>query len=155
MLLNYGPLDCKEIQEVNPKRDQSWVFIGRTDAETEAPILWPPDMKCWLFGKDPESGKDWGQQEKGMTGDEMVGRHHWLNGHEFWWTPGVDDGQGGLVCCGSWGCKESDKTKQLNWMNQEAYDKKKGKSTFYSFIFYSKLFMFIVEKLEQWKIVMM
>ena len=151
MLLSYGvekiresPLDYKEIQPFHPKGDQSWVFIGRTDVEAETPVLWPPDAE-----------KDWGQQEKGMTGDEMVGRHHWLNGHEFWWTPGVDDGQGGLVCCGSWGCKESDKTKQLNWMNQEAYDKKKGKSTFYSFIFYSKLFMFIVEKLEQWKIVMM
>ena len=97
------------------KGDQSWVFIGRTNVEAETPILWPPDAKSWIIGKDLDSGKDWGQEEKGMTEDEMVRWHHWLNGHEFGWTPGVGDGQGGLVCCGSWGCKESDTTEWLNW----------------------------------------
>ena len=109
-----SPLDCKEIQPVHPKGDRSWVFIGRTDVEVETPILWPPDVKSWLIWKDPDAGKDW-RWEKGMTEDEMVGWHHWLNGHEFGWTPGVGDGQGGLVYCGSWGCEESDMTEQLNW----------------------------------------
>ena len=108
-----SPLDCEEIQPVHPKGDQSWVFIGRTDAET--PILWPPDAKSWLTGKDPDAGKDWGQEEKGTTEDEMVGWHHHLNGHGFGWTPGVGDGQGGLVCCSSWGRKELDTTERLNW----------------------------------------
>ena len=118
-----SPLDCKEIQPVHPKGDQSWVFIGRTDAEAETPILWPPDVKNWLIGKDPDAGKDWGQEEKGTTEDEMVGWHHRHNGHGFGWTPGVGDGQGGLACCNSWGCKESDTTEQLNWtelMGQDA-----------------------------------
>ena len=78
-----SPLDCKKIQPVHPKGDQSWVFIGKTDVEAETPILWPPDVKSWLIGKDPDAGKDWGQEEKGTTEDEMVGWHHWLNGHEF------------------------------------------------------------------------
>ena len=98
-------LDCKEIQLVHPKGDQSWVFIGRTNVEAETPILWPPDAKSWLIWKDPDSGKDCGQEEKGTTEDEMVGWHHWLNGHVFGWTLGVGDGQGGLTCCGSWGPK--------------------------------------------------
>ena len=110
-----SPLDCKEIQPVHPKGNQSWVFTGRTDVEAETPILWPPDVKSWLIGEDPDARKDWGQAEKGMTEDEMVGWHHWPNGHAFGWTPGVGDGQGGLVCCGSWGCKESDTTERLNW----------------------------------------
>ena len=110
-----SPLDCKEIQPVHPKRDQSRVFIGRTDAKAEIPILWPPDVKSWLIWKDPDAGKDWGQEEKGTKEDEMVGWHHRLNGHGFGWTPGVGDGQGGLACCGSWGHKESDMTEQLNW----------------------------------------
>ena len=84
-----SPLDCKEIQPVHPKGDQSWVFIGRTDAEAETPILWPPHAKSWLIGKDPDAGKDWGQEEKGTTEDEMVGWHQWLDGHWFGWTPGV------------------------------------------------------------------
>ena len=105
----------KEIQLVHPKGDQSWVFIGRTDVEAETPILWPPDVKCWLIGKDPDAGKDWGQEEKGVTEDELVGWHHWLNRHGFGWTPGVGNGQGGLACCGSWGRKESDTTERLNW----------------------------------------
>ena len=109
-----SPLDCKEIQPVHPKGDQSWVFIGRTDVEAETLILWPPHAKSWLIGKDPDAGKDWRQEKKGMTEDEMVGWHHRLNGHGFGWTLGVGDGQGGLVCCSPWGHKESDTTEQLN-----------------------------------------
>ena len=108
-------LDCKEIQPVHPKGDQSWMFIGRTDVEAETPILWPPDAKSWLIWKDPDAGKDWGQEKKGMTENEMVGWHHWLNGHGFGWTPRACDGQGGLGRCSSWCHKESDTTEQLNW----------------------------------------
>ena len=110
-----SPLDSKEIQPVHPKRDQSWVFFGRTDAKAETPILWPPHVKSWLFGKDSDAGRDWGQEEKGMTEDEIAGWHHWLDGHEFEWTLGVGDGQGGLACCDSWGHKESEMTEQQNW----------------------------------------
>ena len=110
-----SPLDCKEIQPVHPKGDQSWVFIGRTDVEAETPILWPPDAKSWLIWKDPDAGKDWGQEEKGMTEDEMAGRHHRLDGHGFGWTLGIGDGQGGLACCSYWGWKELDMTEWLNW----------------------------------------
>ena len=106
-----SPLDCKEIQPVHPKGNQSWIFIGRTDVEAETPILWPPDAKSWFIWKDPDAGKDWRREEKGTTEDELVGLHHWLNGHEFKWTPGVGDGQGGLACCSPWGRKESDTTK--------------------------------------------
>ena len=127
MLLNCGvgktlesPLDCKEIQPVHPKADQSWVFIGKTDVEAETPILWPPDVKSWLTGKNPEAGKDW-EQEKGTTEDEMVGWHHWLNRHGLGWTLGAGDGQGGLACCASWGCKESDTTEWLNWTELSLY----------------------------------
>ena len=95
-----SPLDCREIQPVHPKGNQSWVFIGRTDVEAETQIFWPPDVKSWFIWKDPDARRDWGQEEKGMTEDEMVGWHHRLNGHEFGWTPGVGDRQGGLVCCG-------------------------------------------------------
>ena len=112
-----SPLNCKEIQPVHPKGDQSWDFFGRTDAEAETPVLWPPDVKNWLIGKDPHAGKDWGWEEKGMTEDEMVGWHHWLNGHEFEQALGAGDGQGGLVCCRPWGCMESDTTERLNWTN--------------------------------------
>ena len=110
-----SPLECKKIQPVHPKGNQSWIFIGRTDAEAETPILWPPDAKNWLIWKDPNAGKDWRQKEKGMTEDEMVGRHHRLNGHEFERIPGSSEGQGSLACCDSWGCKESDMTEWLNW----------------------------------------
>ena len=111
-----SPLDHKEIQPVHPKGDQSWVFIGRTDAEAETPILWPPDAKSWLIWKGPDAGKDWGQEEKGTTEDEMVGWHHQLNGHGFGWNPKVGDGQGGLACCGSWGHRvEHDWATELNW----------------------------------------
>ena len=113
-----SPLDCKEIQPVQPRGDQSWMFIGRTDAEAETPILWPPDVKNWLIWKDPDAGKDWRQEEKGTTEDEMVGWHHRLNGHEFGWTPGVGDGQGGLERCGSWGRIELDTAEWLNWTEQ-------------------------------------
>ena len=109
-----SPLDCKEIQPVHPKGDQSWIFIGKTNVEAETPILWPPDAKSWLIGKDPDAGKDWRQEEKGMTEDEMVGWHRVLNGHVFEQAPGVGDGQGSLACCSPWGRKESD-TEQLNW----------------------------------------
>ena len=114
-----SPLDCKEIQLVHPKGDQSWIFIGRTDAEAEAPILWPPDAKNWLIWKDPDAGKDWRQEEKGTTEDEIVGWHYWLDGHEFEKAPGVSDGQGDLVCCCPWGHKESDMTEQLNWTERK------------------------------------
>ena len=110
-----SPLNCKEIQPVCPKGDQSWVFTGRADVEAETLVLRLPDAKSWLICKDPDAGTDWGQEEKGTTEDEMVGWQHRLNGHEFGWTPGVGDGQGGLVCCGSWGRKESDTTEWLNW----------------------------------------
>ena len=108
-----SPLDCKEIQPVHPKGDQSWLFIGRTDVEAETPILRPPDAKSWLIWKDPGAGKEWEQEKKWMTEDEMVGWHHWLNGHGFGYTLPVGDGQGGLACCSSWGRKESDMTEQL------------------------------------------
>ena len=100
---------------VHSKGDQSWVFFWRTDAEAESPVLWPPHEKSWLIGKDSDAGKDWGQEEKGMTEVEMAGWHHWLDGRESRGTPGVGDGQGGLVCCYSWGRKESDTTEQLYW----------------------------------------
>ena len=108
--------DCKEIKPVSPKGNQSWIFTGRTDAE--APILWPPNEKNWLIGKDPDSGKDWEQEEKGMTEDEMVEWHHQLNGHEFEQVLGVGDGQGSLACCSPWGHKKSDMTEWLNWTEQ-------------------------------------
>ena len=107
--------DCKEIQPVHSEGDQSWVFIGRTDAETETPVLWPPHEKSWLIGKDFDAGGDWGQEKKGTTEDEMAGWHHGLNGRESEWTLGVGDGQGGLACCDSWGRKDLDRTERLNW----------------------------------------
>ena len=110
-----SPLGCKEIQPINPKGSQSWIFIGRTDGEAEAPILWPPDGKNWFIGKDPDAGKDWRQEEKGMTEDEMVGWHHWFDGHEFEQAPGDGDGQGSLVCCCPQGHKELDTTERLSW----------------------------------------
>ena len=108
-----NPLDCKEIQPVHPKGNQSWIFIEKTDAEAETLLLWPPDAKSWLIGKDPDAGKDWGREEKGMTEDEMVGWHHRLDGHEFEQAPGVGDGQGSLVCCSPRGHKESDMNVQM------------------------------------------
>ena len=113
------PLDCKEIQPVHSEGDQPWVFFGRNDAEAETPILWPPHAKTWLIGKDSDAGRDWGQEEKGTTEDEMAGWHHWLDGRESEWTPGVGDGQGGLACCDSWGRKELDTTERLIWSDRE------------------------------------
>ena len=110
-----SPLDCKEIQQPHPKGNQSWIFIGRTDAEAETPILWPPDAQSWLIWKDPDTGKDWGQEEKGTREDKMVGWHHWLDGYEFEQALGIGDGQGSLVFCSPWGRKESDTTEWLNW----------------------------------------
>ena len=110
-----SPLDCKEIQPIHPKGDQPWVFFGRNDVKAETPVLWPLHVKSWLTGKDSDAGRGWGQEEKGTTEDEMAGWHHWLNGLKFAWTPGVGDGQRGLTCCDSWGCKELDITEQLNW----------------------------------------
>ena len=131
MLLNFGALvlektlenllDCKEIQPVHPKANQSWIFTGRTDAEAETPVLWPPDAKNWLIGKDPDAGKDWRQEKKWMTEDEMVGWHNRLNGHELEQAPGVGDEQGGLACCSPWGCRESDTTEWLNWIELMLY----------------------------------
>ena len=109
-----SPLDSKEIKPVNPKGNQSWIYIGRTDAEAEAPIIWPSDANGRLIGKDSDAGKDWRQEEKGTTEDEMAGWHHRLEWHEFGLTLGVDDGQGGLACCDSWGHKESDTTEHLS-----------------------------------------
>ena len=111
-----GPLDCKEIQPVHSEGDQPCNYFGRNDAKAEAPVLWPPHAKSWLIGKDSDAGGDWGQEEKGTTEDEMFGWHHWLDGRESEWTLGVGDGQEGLVCCDSWGHKESDTTEQLNWV---------------------------------------
>ena len=110
-----SPLDCKEIQPVHSEGDKPWVFFGRNDAKAETPVLWTPHAKSWLIGKDSDAGRDWGQEEKGMTEDEMVGWHHWLDGRDFERTPGVGDGQGGLACWDSWGRKELDTTEWLNW----------------------------------------
>ena len=110
-----SPLDCKEIQPVNPKGNQSWMFIGRTKAEAETLILWPPDAENWVIGKDPDAGKDWRQEAKEMTEDKMVGWHHWLVGHELEQAPGVGDAQGSLACCSPWSHKELDMTEWLNW----------------------------------------
>ena len=114
-----SPLDCKEIQPVHAKGNQSWIFTERTEAET--PILWPPDVKNWLIGKDPDAGKDWRWEEKGTTEGKMVGWYHRLNRHEFEYTLGVRDGQGGLTCCSPWGCKESEMTEWLNWKVLSSY----------------------------------
>ena len=135
MLLNCGagglesPLGSKEIQPVHPKGNLSWISVERTDAEAEIPILWPPDLKNWLTGKDPDAGKDWEQEEKGATEDEMIGRHHWLNGHEFEKIPGGTEGQGSLVYRSPWGYEESDMTEQLNtnwqlneWLHSHIYN---------------------------------
>ena len=111
-----SPLDCKEIQPVHSEGDQTWDFFGRKDAKADTAVLWPPHVKCWLIGKDSDAGRDWGQEEKRTTEDEMAGWHQWLDGLESEWTPGVGDGQGGVACCDSWGRKESDTTERLNWL---------------------------------------
>ena len=147
-----SPLGCKEIQPIHPKGDQPWVFIGRTYVEAEIPILWPPDGKSWLIWKDPDAGKDWGQEGKGMTEDEMVGWHHRLNGHGFGWTLGIGDGQGGLACCGSWDHKESDMTEWLNWIlylivrDLPPYNQEKIK--FFYHYFYSILYVVLSREIR-------
>ena len=108
-------LDCKEIQPAHSEGDQPWDFFGRNDAKAETPVLGPPHVKSWLIGKDCDAGMDWGQGEKGTTEDEMAGWHHWLDGRDSEWTPGVGDGQWVLACCDSWGHKESEMTERLNW----------------------------------------
>ena len=114
-----SPLDCKDIQPVYSEGDQPWDFFGKNDAKAEVPVLWPPHVKSWLTRKDFHAGRDWRQEEKGMTEDEMAGWHHWLDGRESEWTPGVGDGQGGLACCDSGDHKESATTEQLNWCSCE------------------------------------
>ena len=111
--LSGSPLDCKEIKPVNPKGNKTWIFIGRTDSEVEAPVLWPSDAMSWLIGKDSDAEKDWRQEERGMPKEEMIGWHHWLNGRGFEQAPGDSEGQGSLACCSPWGCKELDTTEQL------------------------------------------
>ena len=122
---------CKEIQPVHSEGDQPWDFFGRNDAEAETPVLWPPQAKSWLIGKDSDAKRDWGQEEKGTTEDEMAEWHHWLNGHEFEWTPGVGDGQGGLASCSSWGHIESGTMSdwtELNWMVKRYFYSSQNKS---------------------------
>ena len=121
-----SPLDCKEIKPVNSKGNQSWIFTGRTDAEAETPILWPPDAKSWLIRKDPDAGKDWRQEEKAMREDKMTGWHHQFNGHEFEQTPGAGDGQGRLGCCSPLGCRvghnwatEQQKGRQISFLKKK------------------------------------
>ena len=119
-------VDCKEVKPVNPKVNQPWIFIARTDAEAETPILWPPDVKSWLIGKAPDAGKDRRQEEKGMTEDEMVGWHHWHNGHEFEQAPGDGEGQGSLVRCSPWDRKELDMLS--DWTTQQKQQERHGES---------------------------
>ena len=114
-LLRVPWTDCKEIQPVHSEEDKPWDFFGRNDAKAETPVLWPPHAKSWLIGKDSDAGRDWGQEEKGTAEHEMAGWHHWLDGHESQWIPGVGVGQGGLACCDSWGRKESAMTEWLIW----------------------------------------
>ena len=128
-----SPLGCKEIQPVHSKLgDQPWVFFGRNDAKAETPVLWPPDAKSWLIAKDSDAGRDWGQEEKGTTEDEMAGWHHWLDGRESGWTLGVGDGQGGLECFDSWGRKESDMTELQNWTELNWSDLAAAAEKFYN-----------------------
>ena len=139
-----SPLDCKEIQPVHSEGDQPWDFFGRNDAKAETPVIWPPHAKSWPIGKDFDAGRDWGQEEQGTTEDEMAGWHHWLDGCESEWTLGDGDGQGGLACCNSWGCKELDTTErtELNWTDVEV-------CSFYSCFlegFYDKWIFYIMIK---------
>ena len=151
-----NPMDCKEVQPVNPKRNQSWIFIGRTDAE--ASTLWPPDMKNWLIRKDLNAGKDQGQEEKGTTEDEIVGWHHRLSGHGFKQAVGVGDEQGSLVCCSPWDCKESDMTEWLDWTElrilafiyKTKKRKKERKKTVRLFRVYRRMAFYIDDFLLLW-----
>ena len=116
-----SPLDCEEIQPAHSEEDQPWDFFGRNDANAETLVLWPLHAKSWLIGKDSDAGRDWGQEEKGTTEDEMTRWLHWLDGHDSEWTPGDDDGQGGLACCDSWGRKGLDMTERLNWTELKVF----------------------------------
>ena len=136
-----SPLDCKEIQSVHRKGDKSWMFIGRNDAKAETPKLWPPHAKSWLI-----AGRDWGQEEKGMTKDEMAGWHHWLDGCEFEWSLGAGDGQGGLACCDSWGRKELDTTEQLNWSELNGTHLQHSYSLLLVFYAYIFIWYFVMPK---------
>ena len=131
-----SPLDCKEIKPLNPKGNQPWIFIGRTDAEAETPILSPPDAKSWLIGKNLDAGKDWRQEEKGMTEDEMVGWHHRLNGHEFEQAPGDGEGWGSLMCCSPWGSKET------QWLNNNQILMVHLIICFDTFLIHSSIYLF-------------
>ena len=138
-----SPFDCKETQPVHSEGDQPWDFLGRNDAKAETPVLWPPHVKSWLIGKDSDAGRDCGQEEKGTTEDEMADWHHWLDGCESEWTPGVGDGQRGLACWNSWGHKESDTTERLIWsdlIGHENIDYSTGRKnfTYYLEMFYWK-----------------
>ena len=137
-------IDAFELWCFHPKGNQSWIFIGRTDAEAETPILWPPHAKGWLIGKDPDAGRDRRQEEKGTTEDEMAGWHHWLDAHEFGWTPGVGDGQGGLACCSSWVHKESDTNEWLNWTEVKSHHS----MLFLYFGGYSQILIFFIQNLK-------
>ena len=127
-----SPLDCKEFQPVHSEGRQPWDFLGRNNDKAETPVVWPPHAKGWLIVKDSDAGRDWGQEEKGTTEDEMAGWHHWLDGHESESTPGVGDWQGGLVCCDSWGHKESDMTEWLNWTELNEKDWNLQEKIFYN-----------------------
>ena len=133
-----SPLDSKKIKPVNPKGNQSWIFVGRTHAEAEAPILWPSDAKNCLTGNDPDAGKDWRQEEKGTTEDEMVGWHHWLHGHELEQALGVGDGQGSLACCSSWDCKESDMTEWTELRFYKEFCRENASSVQFAFLLHRK-----------------
>ena len=128
-----SPLDCKEIQPVHSEGDQPWDFFGRNDPKAETPVLWPPHVKSWLLGKDSDAGRDWGQEEKGTTEDEMAGWHHRLDGCESEWTPGVGDGQGGLACCDSWGRRvRHDWATELSWTELKLHDGRNWNFVYYS-----------------------
>ena len=137
---------CKNIQPVNPKGNQSWISFGRTDAEAKVPKLWPPDAKNWLIWKDPDAGKDWRQEEKGTTEDEMVGWHHQLDGHEFEQAPGVGEGQGSLACCSPWhGRVRHDWATELNWTESLSSENKKGSEEFILNVMYLSLLLIVNE----------
>ena len=164
MLLNCGvgedsweSLDCKEIKPVNPKGYQLWIFFGRTDAETETPIFWPPDVKSQLIGKDPDAGKDRGQEEKGATEEEMVGLHHWLSGQEFEQTLEDREWHGSLACCSPWGCKKLDTTEQLNknkkYLSKNVRKIHFGHLSLYSMGGYSSLDMFRYKRPKELRVI--
>ena len=144
-----SPLNCKEVQAVHHKGDQFWVFIGRTDAKAETPILLLPHAKNWLAGKDHDAGRDSGLEEKGTIEDEMAEWHHQLDAHEFRWTPGVGDGQGGLVCCNSWHHKESDKTERLNWTELNWYFMVLFRLSFYLKFSWMLMLLFVIISVTQ------